>query len=30
MGIIQFAEVLENAAEIPDFNAINSLLEKVS
>jgi glutaredoxin-dependent peroxiredoxin len=30
MGIIQFAEVLENAGEIPDFNAINSLLEKVS
>ncbi|HMX37534.1 MAG TPA: redoxin domain-containing protein, partial [Ferruginibacter sp.] len=25
-GIIQYAEVLENAGEVPDFNSINQLL----
>ncbi|HMW25413.1 MAG TPA: redoxin domain-containing protein, partial [Ferruginibacter sp.] len=25
-GIIRYAEVLENAGEVPDFNAINELL----
>ncbi len=28
-GIIQYAEVLDNAGEIPDFNAINAVLEKM-
>ncbi len=26
-GIIRYAEVLENAGEVPDFNAINKALE---
>ena len=28
-GIIQYAEVLENAGEIPDFNKIKIALEKI-
>jgi len=28
-GIIRYAEVLENAGEIPDFNAINELLKNL-
>lgn len=28
-GKIQYAEVLENAGDLPDFEAINSLLEKL-
>lgn len=26
-GIVRYAEVLENAGEVPDFNAINQILE---
>lgn len=29
-GIIQYAEVLENAGEVPDFEAINKCLESLS
>lgn len=29
-GIIQYAEVLENAGEVPDFEAINRTLQQVS
>ncbi|CAN5836699.1 peroxiredoxin [soil metagenome] len=28
-GIIRYAEVLENASEIPDFDAINKVLEEI-
>ncbi len=28
-GIIRYAEVLENASEIPDFEAINKVLEEI-
>ena len=28
-GMIQYAEVLENAGEIPDFNKIKTALEKI-
>lgn len=28
-GIVRYAEVLENAGEVPDFNAINELLESL-
>lgn len=28
-GIIQYAEVLENAGEVPDFKAINHMLEQL-
>jgi len=29
-GIIRYAEVLENAGEVPDFNAINELLARLN
>ena len=29
-GIIQYAEVLESAGDIPDFDAINKILERLS
>lgn len=29
-GIIQFVEILENAGELPDFEAINSMLESLN
>ncbi len=29
-GIIQYEEVLENAGEVPDFEAINSTLQEIS
>lgn len=29
-GIIQYAEVLENAGEIPDFNAVNQVLKSLN
>ncbi len=29
-GIIQYAEVLDNAGEVPDFTAINALLEQLN
>ena len=29
-GIIQYAEVLENAGEVPDFEAINACLKQIS
>ena len=29
-GIIQYAEVLENAGEVPDFEAINRTLQSLS
>jgi peroxiredoxin len=29
-GIIQYAEVLENAGEVPDFEAINKILEQIN
>ncbi len=29
-GIIQYAEVLENAGEVPDFEAINEVLKQIS
>jgi glutaredoxin-dependent peroxiredoxin len=29
-GVIQFAEVLENAGELPDFEAINSILDALN
>jgi len=29
-GIIQYAEILENAGEVPDFEAINACLEQIS
>lgn len=28
-GVVQYAEVLENAGEVPDFNAVNQLLEQL-
>lgn len=29
-GVIQFVEILENAGELPDFEAINSMLESLN
>ena len=29
-GVIQFSEVLENAGELPDFDAINSILDALN
>ena len=29
-GIIQYAEVLENASHVPDFNAINEVIKKLA
>lgn len=29
-GVIQYAEVLENAKDVPDFKAINEILEKLN
>lgn len=28
-GVVQYAEVLENAGEVPDFKAVNQLLEQL-